>query len=529
VQTTVEAEQKMGRPLRVLIVEDAKSDVALLLLALRAGGFDVTHEAVATQAAMRGALHHRWDLIISDYAMPQFSGPAALALTLQLNPDLPFIIVSGEIDINVAVSLIKAGARDYVQKTELVRLVPVIERVLLDRAAHNDKLLADQALIASEAQYRRLFESAQDGILIVDAETGQIRDVNPFLLDLLGFSREEYLGKKLWEVAAFQDSEASKSAFLELQQRGYIRYDNIPLHAKNGNSVEVEFVSNIYDVGHNKVIQCNIRDITERRHAEAEIYQLNGDLERRVDLRTAQVEALNRELETFNYSVSHDLRAPLRRIDGFVTELERVCGDDLIATGKEAILAIRSSTEHMRTLIQALLKLASVGRSELQCRQTDLSSFAHIIATELQSGDPGRNVEFICPEGIFASGDPVLLRIVMDNLIGNAWKFTSLMDLARIEFGVTYPAGKPAEYFVRDNGGGFDMQYADRLFGAFQRLHLDDEFPGTGIGLATVQRIIHRHGGRVRAESSVGQGATFFFDFDGVQNVPASYQASAAA
>jgi light-regulated signal transduction histidine kinase (bacteriophytochrome) len=183
----------------------------------------------------------------------------------------------------------------------------------------------------------------------------------------------------------------------------------------------------------------------------------------------------------------------------------------------------------MLTLIQALLKLASVGRSELQCQQTDLSSFAYIIATELQSGDPGRNVEFVIPGGIFASGDPVLLRIVMDNLIGNAWKFTSLVDSARIEFGVTYPAGKPAEYFVRDNGGGFDMRYADRLFGAFQRLHLDDEFPGTGVGLATVQRIIHRHGGRIRAESSVGQGATFLFDFDGVQNVPASYQASAAA
>jgi PAS domain S-box-containing protein len=528
-QTTVKTEQKMDRPLRVLIVEDAKSDIALVLLALRAGGFDVTHEAVATQAAMRAAMHQRWDLIVSDYAMPQFSGPAALALTLELSPGLPFIIVSGEIDINVAVSLIQAGARDYVQKTELVRLVPVIERVLLDRAAHNDKVLADQALIASEAQYRRLFESAQDGILIVEAETGQIRDVNPFLLDLLGFSREEYLGKKLWEVAAFQDSEASKSAFLELQQRGYIRYDNIPLHAKNGNSVEVEFVSNIYDVGLKKVIQCNIRDITERRKAETEIHRLNGDLERRVHLRTTQVEALNRELETFNYSVSHDLRAPLRRIDGFVAELERVCGDDLKATGKEAILEIRSSTERMRTLIQALLKLASVGRSELQCQQTDLSSFAHVIATELQSGDPGRNVEFIVPEDISASGDPVLLRIVMENLIGNAWKFTGLVNSARIEFGVTYPAGKPAEYFVRDNGCGFDMRYADRLFGAFQRLHLDDEFPGTGIGLATVQRIIHRHGGRIRAESSAGQGATFFFDLDGVLNVPASYQASSAA
>jgi PAS domain S-box-containing protein len=529
-QPIVKREQIIGRPLRVLIVEDAKSDIALLLHALREGGFEVSYEAVATQAAMRAALHHhQWDLVASDYAMPQFSGQAALALTLDLRPDVPFIIVSGEIDINVAVSLIQAGARDYLQKAEMVKLVPMVERVLLDRDVRNDKLLTDQALIASEAQYRRLFETAQDGILIVDAETGQIRDVNPFLLDLLGFSREEYLGKKLWEVAAFQDSEASKSAFLELQQRGYIRYENIPLRAKAGNSVEVEFVSNIYDVGPNKVIQCNIRDITERRQAETEIQRLNADLERRVHLRTGQVEALNRELETFNYSVSHDLRAPLRRVNGFVTALETACGDELSPKGKQLILEIRVSTEHMTALIQALLKLASLGRSELQRQQTDLSSLAHIIAAQLQQGDPSRKVEVIIPEGILATGDAAMLRIVMDNLMGNAWKFTSLVDFARIEFGVKYPVDKPAEYFVRDNGAGFDMRYADRLFGAFQRLHLEDEFPGTGIGLASVQRIIHRHGGRIWAESSVGQGATFYFDLDGVRHVPQPYQVSSAA
>ena len=174
------------------------------------------------------------------------------------------------------------------------------------------------------------------------------------------------------------------------------------------------------------MIQCNIRDITERKHAEAEIKQLNADLERRVYLRTAQVEALNKELETFNYSVSHDLRAPLRRISGFVTVLERACGDQLNSTGKEMIVEIRASTEHMTTLIQALLKLASLGRSELQCEQTDLSSIAHIIARELQHEDPSREVEFIIPDGILASGDPAMLRVVMDNLIGNAWKFTSL-------------------------------------------------------------------------------------------------------
>ncbi len=514
-QTIATTERKTERPLRVLIVEDEKSDVALLLLALREGSFVVTSEVVSTEAAMREALLRQWDLIISDHGMPQFSGSSALALAHELRPDVPFIIVSGEISISLAVALMKAGAREYVQKKELARLVPVIERTLLDREALENRLVADQALIDSEAQYRRLFESAQDGILIVDAENGQIQDVNPFLLDLLGFSREEYLGKKLWEVAAFQDSEASKLAFLELQKMGYIRYDNIPLHAKNGSSVEVEFVSNIYDVGLNKVIQCNIRDISERRNTETRVKQLNAELERRVNLRTAQVEALNKELETFNYSVSHDLQAPLRRVNGFVSALERECGDDLSSHGKELISEIRTSTEHMTTLIEALLKLGSLGGAELQFRETNLSSFAHIIAAELQQSDPGRQVEFIIPNGIVARGDSVMLRIVLENLMGNAWKFTNLVDFARVEFGVTDAVGKPAEFFVRDNGAGFDMQYAERLFGAFQRLHSNDEFPGTGIGLASVQRIIHRHGGSIRAESTLGHGATFYFNLDG--------------
>jgi light-regulated signal transduction histidine kinase (bacteriophytochrome) len=259
----------------------------------------------------------------------------------------------------------------------------------------------------------------------------------------------------------------------------------------------VEFISNISDVGQRKVIQCNIRDNTERKHADAEMRQLNTNLERRVHLRTAQVQALNKELETFNYSVSHDLQAPLRRVNGFATALERACGEGLSPKGRELITKIRTSTEHMTTLIQALLKLALLGRSELRCGQTDLSALAHIIAEGLQQGDSLRHVEFIIPDGILASGDATMLRIIMENLVGNAWKFTALVDPAQIEFGVTYPAGKPVEYFVRDDGVGFDMRYAKRLFGAFQRLHAEDAFPRTGIGLASVQRIIHPHGGRI--------------------------------
>jgi PAS domain S-box-containing protein len=505
-------DQAISLKLRLLIVEDSRSDVDLVLHALVRGGFEVVHEVVDSAASLRLSLEgHSWDVIISDHAMPHFSGPAALALSRELRPLVPFIIVSGEIDLNLAVSLMKDGALDYVQKSELARLVPVINRVLNNVNIQHQRQLAERALQISESRYRRLFETAQDGILIVDAETGQIDDVNPFLMDLVGYSREEYLGKKLWEVGAFKDGAASRAAFLELRGKGYIRFEDIPLHTRTGGCVDVEFVSNVYMVDDKKVIQCNIRDITERRRAEVEIRELNADLEHRVQARTVQVEALNKELETFNYSVSHDLRAPLRRIAGFVTALDEEFVGKLDSEGMELIGNIQASTRHMTELIEALLKLASFSTSKLEWRVTNLSVIANIVADELRQSNPTRDVNFVIAEGIMATGDAALLRIIMENLLQNAWKFTSHRNSARIEFGITSRSDKVPTFFVRDDGVGFNMKYAGKLFGAFQRLHAENEFPGTGIGLASVQRIIHRHGGNIRAESVVGEGTTFYF------------------
>ena len=509
---SIVSDQAVNLKLRLLIVEDSRNDVDLVLRALLRGGFEVVYEVVDSPASMRLALEGQpWDVIISDQAMPYFSGPAALALSRELRPLVPFIIVSGEIDLNLAVSLMKDGALDFVHKSELARLVPVINRVLNNVNIQHQRQVAERALQVSESRYRRLFETAQDGILIVDAETGQIDDVNPFLMDLVGYSREEYLGKKLWEVGGFKDSAASKAAFLELRGKGYIRFEDIPLHTRAGGCVDVEFVSNVYMVDDKKVIQCNVRDITERRQAEVEIRELNADLEHRVQARTAQVEALNKELETFNYSVSHDLRAPLRRITGFVKALDEEFAGKLDPEGKTLIRNIQASTRHMTELIEALLKLASFSTSKLEWKATNLSVIANIVADELRQGDPARDVNFVIAEGIMATGDAALLRIVMENLLQNAWKFTSHRKSARIEFGITSRTDKVPTFFVRDNGVGFNMKYAGKLFGAFQRLHPENEFSGTGVGLASVQRIIHRHGGNIRAESVVGEGTTFYF------------------
>ncbi len=249
---------------------------------------------------------------------------------------------------------------------------------------------------------------------------------------------------------------------------------------------------------------------TDRRKAEEEIRKLNLELEERIQQRTAQLEATNMELEAFSYSVSHDLRSPLRSIDGFSQALLEDEADKVSAQGKDYLQRVRAAAQRMAELIDDLINLSRVTRAEMRLEKVNLTDIALSIARELKEIQPDRKVEFLIADGIGASGDARLLRVVLDNLLGNAWKYTGKHPKARIEFGITGANGGSA-YYVRDDGAGFDMAYSDKLFGAFQRLHATSEYAGTGIGLATVQRIVRRHGGRIWAEGKVDEGATFYF------------------
>jgi signal transduction histidine kinase len=240
-------------------------------------------------------------------------------------------------------------------------------------------------------------------------------------------------------------------------------------------------------------------EIKERKRAEEETQRTNKELR-----------AANKELEAFSYSVSHDLRTPLRSIDGFSQALLEDYADKLDATGQDHLQRVRRAAQRMAALIDDMLNLSRVTRCELNRETLDLSAIANLIAADLQEAEPGRQVEFVIEGGLSSEGDPQLLRVAMENLLRNSWKYTSGHPTARIEFGRSEENGKHS-FFVRDDGAGFDPRYADRLFGAFQRLHTAKEFPGTGVGLATVQRIIHRHGGEIWAVGAVEKGATFYF------------------
>jgi PAS domain S-box-containing protein len=404
------------------------------------------------------------------------------------------------LDVSVMISAIRDSTGRIVGTSKVVRDISQERRT-------------EKALSASELRYRRLFETAKDGILILDAETGMVVDVNPFLVTTLGFSHEQFMAKAIWELGFFKDVWANAEKFAELREKEYVRYENLPLETVDGRKIEAEFVSNVYLVNGRKVIQCNVRDVTARRKAEEDVRRLNADLERRVIQRTAELGDANKELEAFSYSVSHDLRAPLRAMDGFSQAVLEDYGPQLPEEGRRGLQTIREEAQKMGTLIDDLLTFSRLSRLPLQKHKVNNDKLVRSVIDDLNAQQTGRQLSVHVGELPESVGDPALLKQVWINLLSNAFKYTRHHAVALVEVGCSRESGEDI-YFVRDNGTGFDMRYASKLFGVFQRLHRAEDYEGTGVGLAIVQRIIHRHGGRVWADAAVNRGATFFFTLD---------------
>ncbi len=371
-----------------------------------------------------------------------------------------------------------------------------------------DQREAEERLRRYADEYQDLYNHAPCGYHSLDAQ-GRIVMMNDTELNWLGYTREEVVGKKtLPDLATPAGREIFDLHFPRLAAEGSIGDLEMEFVRKDGSVLPVSVSATVIRDGSGRFVATRTTtfDLRARKAAEDKIRGLNRDLE----LRAAQLEAANQELEAFAYSVSHDLRAPLRSLDGFSQILLGNYSSRLDEEGRDYLRRVRGGAQRMGQLIDDLLRLSRITRAAMTVEEVDLTALARSVAEELLERDPDRRAEVVVAEGLTALCDPRLLRVALDNLLGNAWKFTRNVPHTKIEVG-SEPWDGDLAFFVKDNGAGFDMAYADRLFGAFQRLHAASEFEGTGIGLATVQRVIARHGGTIKAEAAPGQGATFRF------------------
>jgi|GEM_PF-1876306 len=355
---------------------------------------------------------------------------------------------------------------------------------------------------------RMSIDSAWDAIVWA-TEDAQILFCNDALSRLLGYSKDELLKMRISDYDIMFTPEKFADLWKKLLVDNSAVFET-KMRSKDGLIVEGEITATYVSYENEEYLLCFLRDISERKAAEKQIKQMNALLEQRVAERTVQLEAANKELEAFSYSVSHDLRAPLRGISGFIQALMEDYGDKLNSNGNNILKRINSACQRMEQLINDMLSLSCVMNSEMNFVVVELSALVANITQELHDTEPQRCAEFIIASGVVARADQNLMRILFENLLGNSWKFTSKHATARIEFGMKSCDGQNI-YFVKDDGAGFDMAYAGSLFNSFRRLHSVIEFEGTGIGLATVHRIVKRHGGRVWAEGAVEQGATIYF------------------
>ncbi len=487
----------------VLIVDDVPDSIVVLKEVLKADyRIKIATSGEEGLKIARAAPHP--DLILLDISMPGMDGFETCRRIKQdeEGSTIPVIFMSATDRTTTEQEGFVVGAVDFIAK-------PIDPDVVRSRIKVHLEMREDN-LRASEIKYRRLFETAQDGILIIDLQSNRIIDINPALAKLLETSPDEYLGMKTFELAS-QDAIAcilpdQPVHDFQIYNTTVIKY----VTSKAGKSLAVEVVRTVYRVNHRDIMQCNVRDITQRKQAEDEILRLNSELEQRVADRTRELEYANKELESFSYSVSHDLRAPLRTIDGYSAMLAEDFSGILGDKGLGFLDEIRAGVQHMGSLISALLSLSRYTRSDFRKQVVDMQALVKSIVEKITETEADGELEITMDELPAVHGDSLLLYQVWTNLIMNAVKFTKPRSERRISIKGLCEANFTI-FSVQDNGVGFNPAYAHKLFGVFQRLHSTSDFAGTGIGLSIVERIVRRHGGTVWAEGEEGAGATFYF------------------
>jgi PAS domain S-box-containing protein len=376
-----------------------------------------------------------------------------------------------------------------------------------------ERYQAELALRDSESKFRSLLQAAPDAIVIVD-ESGKIHLVNEQTEKIFGYTQLELIDQPVEILIPLPLRNAHHEYRHRYIDNPFCRLMGTGLdlfaQTKSGETIPVEVALSPLQTQQGLLITASIRDISKRKQVEEELANYRNHLEELVTVRTAALSAANKELQEYSYTISHDLRAPLRSIDGFSLALLEDYEAQLPDQAKGYLTRIRFAAQRMGTLIDEVLELARVNRCELNKDRVNLGKLSRDIIADLRLNDPLRNIKIKVAEDMYANADENLLRVVLENLLGNAWKFTSRQQVAKITLDKVF-IGEETIFYIKDNGVGLNMKYANKLFGPFQRLHSYEEFPGTGVGLATVQRIIQRHGGRIWVESEPEKGATFYF------------------
>lgn len=377
----------------------------------------------------------------------------------------------------------------------------------IEMEMQNEELrLSQEELNTSNSRYFDLYDLAPVGYLTF-SENNLIQECNLTAASMFGVTRSSLIKKGISQILPETERDVFFSYLEECHRSN--KQQSWEMRLKRANGEQFWALMQVRPT-QNRKYWVTFTDITASKQLLEKNLRLNLELEQRVTERTAELKVSYQEMESFAYSVSHDLRAPLRSIDGFSLAILEDYGESLDEKGKDYLRRVRTATQKMGLLIDDILKLSRINRCELTRETLNLSELARIIAEELQSTEPERKVDIVIATGLITQGDGGLIKVALNNLLGNAWKFTSSHAEASIEFGSRKVEGETA-YFVRDNGVGFDPQYKDKLFVTFQRLHTEQEYPGTGVGLSLVQHIIHRHGGKVWAEGALERGATFWF------------------